>query len=521
MARVPSHHQRALAHLDKGRVPEALQALRASVLAHESQAERSVLTGLAIHDAQGDAKGAAAWLTWAAGSHLPGDRWWAVLAEREMAQGHFDAAIAAADQALAVNPANALAAINRACWLAGRWGDCVETRQMMEAWAARFLVPPGPVPSARSLLSADALSGRRLRVGYVSGDLKNHSVRYFIEGVLRHHDRRQFEIHAFMTLPEDEVSGFLRPWVDHWHSVQALDDDALVERIRSLAIDVLVDLSGHTEGERLAVFARRAAPVQVTWFGYMQTLGLPTMDWRLTDHTTSPPGSEAYYTEALWRLECMASYWPPAHTEALFESPWHTNGYVTMVCLNHSRKISDDALQAWSAILQREPDCGLLLISSETEPASDHGLQQRLRQFDLPADRTLVMGRQTMAAFLRLASIADFALDPFPISGGTTTLHALWTGLPTLALDLTAHGGMQGAAAAIQRGCGLEAAVVDSVDAYVDTACRWIREPAHVDALRSRCRPGLQASAMMQHADRTREVEAAYRGMLQALDASP
>lgn len=523
MARPLSHHDRGNQLLQRQRADEALKAFRASVLARESQAERAALSGLAILDALGRAADAQDWLQ-ALAQHLPpADRWLTTLAERQMGQGHFEAAIATVEHALACNPDNAVAAIHRACWLAGRWGDGPRTRALFEAWAQRFLDPL--TDAAAPLPPRNWNPHRRLKIGYLSGDLKNHSVRYFIEGYLRHHHRDQVEVHAFMTLEEDAVSDFLRPMVDQWHSVQALSDEALTQRIRGLGIDVLIDLSGHTHGERLAVFARRAAPVQVTWFGFMQTLGMKAMDWRLTDHSTSPPGSDAHYTERLWRLQSMVSYTPPLNADTLYDSPWRTNGYVTMVCLNHSRKISDEALQAWSRILHENPASGLMLISSEGKPEQDHGLQARLTAHGLPTDRVVVLERQTMAAFLRMASVADFALDPFPISGGTTTLHALWTGLPTVALDRSAQGGMQGAAAAIEKGCLLDDMVATTVDDYVALAGQWIREPERIDAARARCRPGLQASAVMQHAERTRELEAALRGMwhriCEAQGASP
>lgn len=506
-----SHHDRARALLENGRQERALRAFRDSMLIGEAQAEQSALMALAVFDARGDAAGALDWLVLASRTLPRSDRWLAILAERQMGHGHFDAAITSIEQALALNPDNAVAAINRACWLAGRWGDGVRTRALFEAWSQRFLDPLSR--GAEPLPARDWDPARRLRIGYVSGDLKNHSVRYFIEGYLREHDRAQFEVHAFMTLEEDAISDVLRPLVDCWHPVQALDDDALLALIRRLEIDVLIDLSGHTRGERLAVFARRAAPVQATWFGFMQTLGMRAMDWRITDFSASPQGSEACYTERLWRLQSMVSYTPPLNADALYDSPWRANGYVTMVCLNHSRKISDVALQAWARILSENPASGLMLISSEGKPQQGHGLYARLQQHGMPADRVIVLERQTMAAFLRMASIADFALDPFPVSGGTTTLHALWTGLPTVALDQSAHGGMQGAAAAIQKGCFLDEVVATSVDDYVALAGLWIREPERIDAVRARCRPGLLASSVMQHAERTRELEAALRGM--------
>lgn len=162
-------------------------------------------------------------------------------------------------------------------------------------------------------------------------------MRYLIEPHLRLHDASRFEIHTFMTSEEDEVSQFLKQWVPYWHNVAALDNDALLSLIRSLEIDILVDLSGHTEASKLEVFAARAAPVQVTWWGFAHTLGIEEIDYRLTDFETCPQGTEEHYIEALCRMTCLTAYAPPVNCEDQYASPWQRNGYVTMISLNHTR----------------------------------------------------------------------------------------------------------------------------------------------------------------------------------------
>lgn len=515
-----SLHGQALACLQHQDLPGALDAFVRSFEAREPLAEKSLLFALMLLEQANDLTRAAGLLEQAVAAWPEQARWWVALGEKRMAFGDADGGLQAIDQALVRQPDHAVACIHRACWSARQWGDCQATRALFEQWGRRFMDPL--TQAAPPLPPRDLSPGRRLRVGYVSGDFKNHSVRYFIEGYLRHHDRAQFDIHAFMTLPGDEVTQWLRPLVAHWHDVADLDDEALWARIRAAGIDVLVDLSGHTHGERLGVFARRAAPVQVTWFGFMQTLGMQAMDWRLSDWGASPPGSEAFYTERLYRLDCMASYTPPLNAEALHESPWHANGYVTLICLNHSRKFSDQALAAWSRILRENPSAGLILISAEADSQQqDRRLLARLEGLDFPMERVTVVGRLNMLTFMQLASVADFALDAFPVSGGTTTLHALWMGLPTLTIDATAQGAQQGATAAIERSCGLGEAVAAHVDEYVERAGQWIRSPQRIDALRQRCRPGLQASALMDHAARTAELERAYRAMWQDWLAAP
>jgi len=513
MEKISTNYQLAIKELGMKNWAKSIHHFENSFLKNEPLGEQSLLYLLALQNQHGQGEAQNISLLEEAIQRYPTvDKWHAALAEHYMAAGNYEKAVSQIEQALALNPANATAMVNRACWKSGRAGDGLESKRLFEEWGQRFM---DPLTDAAAPLSVrNMAANKRLKVGYVSGDLKNHSVRYFIEAYFRHHDRQQFEIHAFMTLPGDEVTEWLKPLVDCWHDVAELCDSDLLTRIRATEIDVLVALSGHTHGDRLAVFAQRAAPVQVTWFGFMQTLGMRAMDWRLTDHAATPLATDDFYTERLYRLNCMVTYTPPLNADELYDSPYKTNGYVTMVCLNHSRKISDEALQVWARILNENPQAGLILISSEK--ASETSLlefEARIKRQGLPLERVTVTGRLTMAAFMRMAMVADFALDSFPVSGGTTTLHALWMGLPTLTLDKTESGAIQGATAAIQRGCGLADAVAQDIDDYVSKAGDWIREPQKIDALRAHCRSGIKTSDLMAYEVRTRELEAAYRLM--------
>jgi protein O-GlcNAc transferase len=507
-----TNYKKALMHLAKGEVIHALpllQKLYASGGELAPKALLSILYILSITDKEAEG---ISYLEDACLRYPQDDRWPAALASAWMKQGDLDKAVACADQALAINPDNETIFINRVCWLAGRCDDPVQSRRLFESWGTRFMDPL--TASAAPLDSVDKRPDRRLKLAYISGDFKNHSVRYFIEPFLKGHDRAQFEVHAFMTMPEDEVTGFLKPWVDVWHNVEKMADHELLSYIREQKIDILVDLSGHTEGNRLAVLAMRAAPVQVTWFGFMQTLGMKAIDWRLTDWGISPEGTEAHYTEKLYRLECMAAYCPPINCEALFPSPHRSNGFVTMVSMNHTRKLSDEALQVWRDILIDNPQSGLIVIGSYKDPeASQNRLAPRLAAAGLPMDRVSITPRLTMLEFMGLASVADFALDSFPISGGTTTLHALWMGLPILTIEDPQHGGMSSSTAATLRGVQLNACVASSLKAYVKTATQWIQTPQLIDQLRTQCRPALAGSALMNLSARVQDVERAYRQM--------
>lgn len=440
-------------------------------------------------------------------------KWLIALAEKYRSIGNIEAALETIEKVLQREPGNLAALAHRACWKGSLLGDSIATRLLFENWGSRFQAQYLPIRN----FSQDIGSKRepKLRLGYISGDLKNHSVRYFIEPFLRFHNRNNFEIHAFMTMSTDDISLILKNYCDAWHDVQFLNEINLFNYIRSKKIDILVDLSGHTKGERLAVFAMRAAPVQVTWFGFMQTLGLSEIDWRLTDFGATPEGSEEFYTEKLYRLSSMVAYAPPFDTENDFVAPWHENGFITMICLNDSRKFNDELLSTFSTILKLNENSGLILISREEVSDLDHSLLKRLEIHDLPLDRTTIIGRQNMRSFMQLSKVADFALDSFPVSGGTTTLHALWMGLPTISLDNTAKGGLNGAGAGIMRAAGMDDCVASDINGYVNLAGSLIKNPENVDALRQRCRIGLKNSPLMDYEARVKEVEDAYRYMWQ------
>jgi predicted O-linked N-acetylglucosamine transferase (SPINDLY family) len=245
----------------------------------------------------------------------------------------------------------------------------------------------------------------------------------------------------------------------------------------------------------------------------MQTLGMKAIDWRITDYGATPKNADAFYTEKLYRLNSMVAYSPPLNADEQFVSPWHANGYITMACLNHSRKISDEAIVLWARILQAHPNSGLLLFSGEKGGQDGVRITQRMEQLGMPMAQVSVQERMTMQAFMRMASIADFAVDSLPVSGGTTTLHALWMGLPIITLDSSAMGAINGATASILKGIGLSDFVATDSDAYVHLVGKWIGEPHLIDEARNRTRPSLQSSALMAHAERVQEVESAYRHM--------
>ena len=197
--------------------------------------------------------------------------------------------------------------------------DLAHTLRVYQDWGRRFADPL--TRKAKPLVVKDRSPRKRLKVGYVTADFRTHSVAFFMHPVLCHHNPDAVEIHVYASNKSDAFTETIRQSVPYWHDVVDLSDEALYERIRADGIDVLVDLSGHTNGQRLLVFARSAAPVQVTWIGYMLQLGMKAMDYRLIDHNVAPLGHEKYYSETLFRLACMASYSPPEYAPLCKELP--------------------------------------------------------------------------------------------------------------------------------------------------------------------------------------------------------
>lgn len=440
----------------------------------------------------------------------------AQLAELYMTMGDHQKAIDAASRSLEEVPDNAVTALNLAIWRSNYTDSPSAIKTAFERWSDRHIEAPEsdtPLQTASQTTKAHA---RPLRIGYVSGDLGNHPVRYFIEPYLKLHDPSRFEIHAFMTGEEDEISQFLKESVPHWHSVKALDNGALLSLIRGLEIDILVDLSGHTEASRLEIFAARAAPLQVTWWGFVHTLGIKEIDYRLTDFEACPKGAEAHYTEALCRMACLTAYTPPVNTEKQYPSPWQRNGYITMISLNHTRKISGAALGRWKEILSQNPNSGLIIVTSETtEAEASNYFTPRLVEHDFPMDRVSAVPRLSMLEYMNVASVADFALDSFPVSGGVTTLHALWMGLPVLTMRPETTIAMQTYSGNTLRLVGLDECITNDTAELVSRASQWIQNPTLIDQLREKTRPNLVASPFMNHVARVRELEACFCGIWQ------
>jgi predicted O-linked N-acetylglucosamine transferase (SPINDLY family) len=360
--------------------------------------------------------------------------------------------------------------------------------------------------------SNDLNPGRRLRIGYVSPDFRGHPVGGFLLPLLTHHDKTQVEVFAYAQLSApDAVTQQLRSCTDEWRSVLGLSDSQLAELIHQDQIDILVDLAMHAAGNRLLVFARKPAPVQVSYLAYCGTTGLETMDYRLSDPYLDPTGMhESIYSEQTIRLPrtywCYQSMISPSEPSPL---PALTRGIVTFGCLNNFCKIRERALSTWAKILRNVPNSQLLL--SAAEGTHRQRVQERLESDGIERTRVRFSARCPFREYFGLYNGIDVALDTFPFCGGMTTCDALWMGVPTVTLagkTAVGRGGLS-----ILSNVGLSELVGDCEDDYVRLGVELATDLPRLQELRRGLRGRMERSPLMDAPRFARDIEAAYRRM--------
>ena len=355
--------------------------------------------------------------------------------------------------------------------------------------------------------------GRRLRVGYMSPDLRAHAVAFFIEPILRAHDRDRFEVFCYYNgRIVDPVTQRLRGLSDQWRDIVAMEDEEVAELVRSDGIDILVDLAGHTAGNRLMVFARKPAPVQVTYLGYPATTGLSAMDYRITDAHADPAGpDDGYYTERLVRMPHSTwCYRPPEGAAEVRPTPALERGYVTFGSFNSVAKINPEVIAAWGAILNALPQARLM-IATISEGLARKRLFAGFGACAIDAGRLEFRDRMPMREFHAAHHEVDIALDPFPVNGGTTTCETLWMGVPVVSLYGSTFVGRAGTS--LLNAAGLGELVGTSVEDYVVIATRLAGDIDRLQAMRSGMRERLAASPLCDAERFTLALEERYRSM--------
>jgi predicted O-linked N-acetylglucosamine transferase (SPINDLY family) len=379
--------------------------------------------------------------------------------------------------------------------------------------------------AAGRVFARGPLAGRRLRVGYVSGDYRRHAVGHFLKTIFALHDRSRVEVFAYSTSGQrDEVTDEYLAVTDHWASLVGIGDAQAAERIRADGIDVLVDVSGHTAHNRLGIFARRAAPVQVHYLGFCASTGLSEMDYWMGDAILTPPEAQAHFSERLWRLpRIWVAY---DGSGAAPEPAWRPDpgGHVWVGSFNNLAKINEATLALWAKVLLALPEGRLLL---KTKDLADPGNRRRVLEFlaarGVPSGRVDLRDSSAtpdwpshMAYYNRL----DVALDPVGgVGGGTTTCDALWMALPLVTLEGDRMASRM--TASMLHAIGHPEWIARSEEEYVRKAVGLARDARGREALRSRLRAEVARSPMCDRAGLTRSLEDAYLGMYGRSRAAP
>ena len=425
--------------------------------------------------------------------------------------GRHPEAIAAFDRTLALQPCYPQAHSSKIFAL--DYLPDPDFRDLQRERADYFLAQAPGLPPSPGAHGNDRNPDRRLVVGYVSADFKCHSAASGFRPVLLHHDRSAFKLVGYSgVLEEDPWTREFRDHMDAWRCVQNLSDDALADLIREDGIDILVDLSGHSLGNRLLTFARRPAPIQITAWGHGGGTGLPMMDYQFTDPINVPAWARPLYAETSIDLPCLITYEAPDYAPPVGTLPAQARGAITFGSLNRFLKHSPETLALWARILERVPGSRLLLKDHLLE---DPQVQARLRAdfagHGIGPERLELRGSTPHRDHLATYGEVDIALDPFPQNGGISTWEALWMGSPVLALLGNKPAGR--ISAAILAALGLEAWVAESPDGYLERAVAMAGDLPALARFRTASRARILASPAGNPERYTRAVETAYRTM--------
>lgn len=359
---------------------------------------------------------------------------------------------------------------------------------------------------------------RKLRVGYVSPDFRQHAVAAFIRPILQSHDQKQFEIFCYSEVAEpDQTTQELSQLANHWRSTVGFSDQQVAEQVLRDEVDILIDLAGHTSNNRLLVFAHRPAPIQVTWMGYPNTTGLETIDYRLTCKVQNPVDEPSQHSEELFRMPrgsfCFSK---PKHKLVVQPSPAAENGYVTFGSLHRPSKITEAARNLWASVLNRRPESRLLLFNTRFSDESAATLRCEMGKLGVDESRIEIRYTFCGESYLTAYREIDIALDVTPWAGGTTTLEALWMGVPVIAY----YGDRRSArsTAAILNTLGHPELIAHSFDGYSQLASELASDLSQLKDFRTNLRRRVEET-LLDSKEFTQDLENAYRTMWNRLIA--
>lgn len=412
-------------------------------------------------------------------------------------QGHMEQALQSFARAQEIHPnastgSNALLAL---LYVAGLTNEEIGYRHRQ--WADRYADHLRPASPSQP---ASKAHNSRIRIGYVSSDFRQHSLSFFIAPILANHDKSRFEITCYSsTRAPDNTTQRLRALSENWHDIAGMNDEEACRLIREHEIDILVDLSGHSAGNRLLLFARRPAPVQISWLGYPATTGMQAMDYRISDSLCIPPGTEASQgCEKILRLpDIFTCYEAPSDAPPVTGLPPRSHGHPPVFCsFNNLAKLSEATLATWARLLRALPGASLLIKSpGADEPASQERINSIMRQCGVREDRLQYHGRPLpLRAHLSLYGDCHVALDPFPYNGTTTTCEALLMGVPIITLAGNSHVSRVGVS--LLKAVGLESCVANDTNEYVELAATLATDLPRLAGIRANLRDHMLKSPL-------------------------
>jgi protein O-GlcNAc transferase len=361
----------------------------------------------------------------------------------------------------------------------------------------------------------DPSPDRRLRIGYVSPDFRRHPVAYFIEPVLASHNKRFFEVYCYSnSLVHDEISERMQKYAAQWRNIAGINDEEVAEQIRKDKIDILVELAGYTANNRMLMFARKPAPVQASWIGYLATTGLSAIDYKIVDDYTNPPGkTKQFYTEKLMRLpRSFLCYQPDRESPEVGPLPALLTGHITFGSFNNFAKVTPEVLTLWSKILNSVPGSRLILKGLCFYDRTTHEYAMKMfAQRGIAVERVILAYADPPPKHLEAYNQVDIGLDTFPFNGATTTCEAMWMGVPVITLQGAAYHSRVGVS--LLSNIGLPELVAETPEEYISIAVNLAMDLQRLQSLRRNMREMMKHSPLCDAKKFTANLEKSYRRM--------
>lgn len=425
--------------------------------------------------------------------------------------GRLDEALSDCREAIALNPDDLGFRGNHLLFLLSKPGltpGQLYEAALAEGRAIESAIPPGLIAAGGASPMPRDGAKRRLRVGFLSPDFRVHAVMHFLEPLLARLDRSHFEVWSlYLIRQDDQVTERARQLSDHFVSLAGLSVEDSVHKLRSLDLDIVIDVAGHTAFNGLTILAAQVAPVQVSWLGYPATTGMKSIQHRFTDPVSDPPGADRWYTEKLYRMDGYFCCYRPMIRRPLLRfqekyevqpTPALRQGFITFGSCNNLGKITDEVLGLWAQVLQRVPDSRLLIEGKDLDKDGFAAeFKARCSKAGLPEERLILVALNPDNQYLTYHRI-DIALDPFPFAGGTTSCDTLWMGVPLVTLA--------GELFSCRMGTGLLTVmgrsewIAQDTGQYVDIAADLASDVQRLNGIRQTVRPAMERSPAMDEA---------------------